>query len=127
MIIVGMILLLVGFTVRLLAIRSLGSAFSLTLDVPAYIKRDGMYKYIRHPSYSGSLLMFIGLTIIDARLAVLYLAAVFYLSRIKQEEQLMKCMFHLDYTNYMKKTWALFPKIAIRRNKDGNNTTRSGS
>lgn len=54
-----------GITVRIWAIRTLGAYF--TVDITTFrchkVHHDGPYWYVRHPSYSGLILMMLGLAI----------------------------------------------------------------
>lgn len=111
MIVVFVSLFMAGFILRLCAIRSLKNCFSLTLTRPENVKTIGLYKYIRHPSYLGSIIMLLSLCIIDVRLSFIYLTFIFYIARIKQEEGMMAYFFPKEYVDYMKNTWALFPKF----------------
>ena len=78
------------------------------------MKIDGLYKYTRHPSYSGLLLICFGLSmgmnslfsafgILPVVIAVLY--------RIKVEEAILIQEFGEVYKDYMENTGKLIPKI----------------
>lgn len=55
------------------------------------------------------MIMFLGLTIIDIRLAFIYLVFVFYLSRVIEEEHIL--MRNKLYKEYMCKTGMFIPKL----------------
>src|SRR5690606_8760078 len=59
----GEAFVLSGIIFRLFIIRSLGKYFTVDVSIKEdhKIKKDGFYKYIRHPSYAFSLLTFLGL------------------------------------------------------------------
>ena len=58
----GLIFIVSGVVIRIIAIRTLGIFFTVNLAIRNDQKliKKGLYKFIRHPSYTGSLLSFIG-------------------------------------------------------------------
>ena len=107
--ILGSILVLAGFAVRIVAIRTLKNCFSLTLTVPDRIVAAGIYRWVRHPSYVGSLMMIGGLALIDARIGLVYVAFLFFLSRALQEEQILS--MRPEYGAYCQRTGMFIPRI----------------
>ena len=79
------------------------------------IKKDGLYRLIRHPSYSGSILSFIGFGISLNNwisLFIISLPVIFaMIHRIKVEEKLLVARFGKEYVDYMRKTFRLIPWI----------------
>ncbi|SMP90363.1 Isoprenylcysteine carboxyl methyltransferase (ICMT) family protein [Epilithonimonas pallida] len=59
----GLIVLFIGILTRFLIIKSLGKYFTVDVTIREghQIKKDGVYSVLRHPSYSASLLTFLGL------------------------------------------------------------------
>jgi protein-S-isoprenylcysteine O-methyltransferase Ste14 len=114
---IGLFLIITGMIIRFAAIYTLGRFFTvdLTIKEDHKIKMDGLYKIIRHPSYSGSLLSFLGfgLSLNDyTSLAVIAIPVTFaFINRIRIEEKLLKDQFGADYSDYMKKTYRLIPWI----------------
>ena len=53
-------LVLAGASLRLLAYSGLGSNFTYGLAEPDQLKTTGLYRYIQHPSYTGSLTLAAG-------------------------------------------------------------------
>ena len=106
----GIGLILIGIFLRFIAIFSLKKFF--TSDVSIHhdhqLKTDGIFKKVRHPSYSGSLLSFLGLGLTLGNwisLGIIFfpvLAAFLY--RIKIEETVLTKNFKEEYLTYMKKT-----------------------
>jgi len=76
---------------------------------------DGIYKTVRHPSYSGAILTFIGFGLsLNSwasliTIGVLVIAAFLY--RIHIEERMLLSQFGEDYHTYMLKTYRLVPWI----------------
>ena len=75
----------------------------------------GPYRLVRHPSYSGVLITFIGLSLAVQSLgALLVLLSVFVVSygyRMRVEEKALLAELGEDYSNYMKRTKRLIPYI----------------
>jgi protein-S-isoprenylcysteine O-methyltransferase Ste14 len=112
---IGLLLIITGMIIRFVAIWSLGRLFTVdaTIRDNHKIKKDGMYSTIRHPSYSGSLLSFVGFGISlnnwISLIIISVLVTIAMLSRIKIEEKLLKDQFGSEYLEYMKKTFRLIP------------------
>ncbi len=75
---------------------------------------SGPYKYIRHPIYSGVLLMLVGTwlflpTLWTCALLALYISI--FLWRTKKEEAIMIKLFGKKYRDYMKHTKAIIPGV----------------
>ncbi|HVV69157.1 MAG TPA: isoprenylcysteine carboxylmethyltransferase family protein [Patescibacteria group bacterium] len=117
LLLVGFLLILCGSMLRFSAIVKLKKFFTMTLNIDdkQYLIQDGLYHYIRHPSYTGVILLFTGFPLVAGSwwLAIIILfltsAAVFY--RVKLEESLLKNLKNDDYEAYMKKTYKLIPFI----------------
>jgi protein-S-isoprenylcysteine O-methyltransferase Ste14 len=77
--------------------------------------RQGIYRVIRHPIYSGFALAFLGhqVTFIFAPGLVIWLLFIgtFLRNRIAVEEEMLVEQFDEDYRGYRKATWKLFPWI----------------
>jgi protein-S-isoprenylcysteine O-methyltransferase Ste14 len=113
----GLFLIVFGMILRFIAIRSLGRLFTVDVTIRAdhKLKKDGVYRIIRHPSYSGSLLSFIGYGIsINNWLSLVIVAilmTIAFLHRIKVEEKLLIDQFGAEYLEYKSKTYCLIPWI----------------
>src|SRR6266550_1794979 len=113
----GIFLMLLGVFVRQWAIAVLGRFFSLTVRVAEdhRVIDKGPYRLVRHPSYTGALITFIGLSLAVQSLgALLVLLGVFVVSygyRMRVEEKTLLSELGEDYANYMKRTKRLIPYI----------------
>ncbi len=113
----GLALVVGGAALRWLAVLTLGSRFTVDLAIAANheLVRRGPYRILRHPSYSGALLSFVGLGVAlgnFACVAVLLLPVGFaFLNRMRVEEEMMCAAFPQDYPAYRRATWALAPFI----------------
>lgn len=109
----GIMLIVVGMSLRLAARRTLRDCWSVQLRVPARMVTCGVYRYVRHPSYLGSLMIMAGLLCVSVALAVAYLGFLFFAARIIEEEKML--MLYPDYADYCRRTGALFPKVRLWR------------
>jgi protein-S-isoprenylcysteine O-methyltransferase Ste14 len=114
---IGLFIIVVGMAIRFIAIFTLGKYFTVDVTIRDghKIKTDGFYKIVRHPSYSGSLLSFVGFGIsLNNWLSlttVLSLVLFSFLYRIKIEEKTLIDQFGNEYLNYKKSTYRLIPWI----------------
>lgn len=113
----GVALIALGILLRLLAIYSLGQFFTVDVTIrPNHrIKTDGLYRYLRHPSYAASLLSFIGMGItFNNWLSLVLLVGsvlVVFINRIRVEETVLIEHFGAEYIAYKKTTSGLIPFI----------------
>ncbi len=79
---------------------------------------QGIYKYIRHPQYSGFILMIIGFLVQWPTIITLVTAPILlfmYAKLAKKEELIMLELFGEEYENYRKKVPAFIPFIKQKR------------
>ena len=106
-----------GVMLRWIAILSLGKAFSANVAIrhEQMIYQSGLYRYLRHPSYSGLLMVFVAIALHErnwlAAAVVLLptIAAVLY--RIHVEEAALNEAFGTQYAAYSEQTKRLIPGI----------------
>jgi protein-S-isoprenylcysteine O-methyltransferase Ste14 len=110
-------LLIVGIALRWTAILALGKAFSSNVAIRdnQTIYRGGLYRFVRHPAYSGSLLSFVALGIQErnwiACLAMILPITAAFLYRIHVEEAALNESFGQQYAVYSQQTKRLIPGI----------------
>jgi protein-S-isoprenylcysteine O-methyltransferase Ste14 len=113
----GLGLIIFGLIIRWIAIITLRQYFTVDIAVQpgqTIIKR-GLYNRIRHPSYSGSLLSFLGLGLsfsnwFSTLIIFIPIFAAFYY-RISIEEKALIKIFGSDYEDYRNNTAMLIPRI----------------
>ncbi len=113
----GIILMLTGLGLRIWANQTLGRFYTSTLRIAERqrIIRQGAYKFLRHPGYSGALLMWAGAGaatanwIVIAIIVLMMVASYHY--RIISEEAMLHAKFGEEYQAYMARTWRLLPFI----------------
>jgi protein-S-isoprenylcysteine O-methyltransferase Ste14 len=114
---VGIFLIFLGVLVRQYAIAILGRFFSLTVRIAEdhRVVDKGPYRLVRHPSYTGILITFVGLGLAVQSLAALLVLILFFgISfgyRIHVEERTLLSGLGQDYASYMKRTKRLIPFI----------------
>lgn len=110
-----MIELIIGICLRIISALTLRENFSLYILFPNKIVDVGIYRFIRHPAYLGSLIMLFG----AARMALGFYGAIvitwvmlnFLVDRIQREEAVMFSKFRDKYIAYCLKTKKLIPFI----------------
>ncbi|AZA78615.1 isoprenylcysteine carboxylmethyltransferase family protein [Chryseobacterium sp. G0186] len=113
----GEAFILIGMIFRFIIIRSLGKYFTVdvTIRQDHKIKKEGFYRYLRHPSYAFSLLTSLGLGLyLNNWLSMVFAFVPPFLAfayRIKIEEQALVEQFGEEYLEYRKKTKKLIPFI----------------
>jgi protein-S-isoprenylcysteine O-methyltransferase Ste14 len=114
---IGIFLIFLGVLVRQVSIAILGRFFSLTVQIAEDHKvvDKGPYRLVRHPSYTGVLITFIGLGLaVQSWGALLLLLVVFSVSfgyRMRVEERTLLSELGQDYASYMKRTRRLIPYL----------------
>lgn len=115
--VLGFVLFTAGLTLRWVAIITLKQAFTVKVTILKghKLKSDGVYRWMRHPSYTGMYIYALGLGITlhsFLSLAIL-LWGVWYTThnRIPVEEAVLEDHFGQEYRDYKAKTWKLFPLI----------------
>jgi protein-S-isoprenylcysteine O-methyltransferase Ste14 len=116
-VVVGSAVGLIGVIVRWWAIRTLGKQFTRNLQVTDdhEFVVEGPYRHVRHPSYTGAILMLagvgFGLANALALAACLVLPAIGYLRRIPREEALLNHELGEPYAEYASHTRRLVPGL----------------
>ena len=113
---VGIAVGALGLAVRIWSMRVLGGDYTRSLRT----RRDqtvvdrGPYRWVRHPGYLGSILVWTGsrlaLNWLVALATALLLLAV-YRYRIRAEEQMLEAHLGDAYATYKTRTWRLVPLL----------------
>ncbi|MCX5801221.1 MAG: isoprenylcysteine carboxylmethyltransferase family protein [Candidatus Eisenbacteria bacterium] len=110
-------LLVSGLAIRWAAILTLGRFF--TVDVAIHsnhaVVQTGLYRFIRHPSYTGLLLAFMGLGVSSANLlsilGLLIPIALAVLNRVAKEEKALLSSLGSEYAAYCARTKRFIPGL----------------
>lgn len=119
---VGMLLIIPSNWLFWRSHKDLDRQFSPILEIQEshQLITHGVYKNIRHPMYSALLLnsccqlLLIGNWVVAP--AYLIGFGCLYLSRVRNEENLMLKQFGSEYSSYINRTHRLFPKLFIKAN-----------
>lgn len=115
--IVGIALIFLGIVIRIIAIKQLGKFFTVDVTIRKnhQLKQSGLYKFVRHPSYTGCLLSFFGFGLSLNNwigFFLLFLPILYsFINRINIEEKVLAEQFGADYQSYSTKTKRLVPFI----------------
>ncbi len=113
----GFLLFLGGLILRWYSIGYLGRYFTVDVSISAEHKLidSGPYRYIRHPTYAGALLAFVGLGFCFGNwLSILFLTVPIiaaFLWRIRIEERALTDALGEDYRGYAGRTKRLIPFV----------------
>ncbi|KAF8456589.1 hypothetical protein BGX38DRAFT_1087212, partial [Terfezia claveryi] len=135
----GILLVLLSGPIRLLCFHQLGPSFTFTLNPPKTgLVKSGLYKYVRHPSYTAAILSMVGYlltfaapggvamrcffgeddgwgrgrVLVVAGSCVMAVAVVeMFRERIKGEEIFLHEMFAAEWTDYVGRTKKLVPWV----------------
>src|SRR5438067_2251817 len=114
---VGLVLIWAGLALRWWAVLELGRFFQLTVVVQEdhRVVESGPYRVVRHPSYSGLLLIFVGVGFtLGNWLSVascLVLPLLGLLVRIRAEETVLNRELGEPYRAYSARTRRLVPRV----------------
>ncbi len=111
----GIALMVAGIALRQWTILVLGRFFSTHVQIISghRLVTNGPYRIVRHPAYSGALLILVGLGLASrtwgGALVIVALSGLVYNYRISVEEKALKAEFGQEYIDYAKKTKRLIP------------------
>ncbi|MBO3459932.1 isoprenylcysteine carboxylmethyltransferase family protein [Aetokthonos hydrillicola Thurmond2011] len=112
----GLALYIIGGSLRVWAILVLGKRFSglVAIQEDHQLMTNGVYTFIRHPSYLGLIVAMIGWTLIFRSVLVFIVIPIWIatlIARIQSEENLLQSEFGQEYTDYQQHTWRLIPFV----------------
>jgi protein-S-isoprenylcysteine O-methyltransferase Ste14 len=112
----GIAVMAVGALVAAVSIFAMGRAWRIGIDPEnrSELAEDGPYRWIRHPIYSGMLVVLVGTVILIPSGAVLVMALLTVLGityQARREEQYLLGVFGQRYTQYLGRTGRFFPRL----------------
>ena len=113
----GVALFLTGLLLRWWAIITLGRFFTVdvTIEPDHELVERGPFRRVRHPSYTGVLLAFVGLALTlgnwAAVLVILVPIGAAFIHRMNVEENALSDALGPQYSDYMRRTKRLVPFI----------------
>lgn len=113
--VVGVLVSILGLTIFVRSKVIIGENYSPCFDslVPQSITTTGFYRYIRHPIYTGNIILMIGLSLISGSSWVFLntLVLTFYYWKAALAEENSLCEQISDYNDYMASTGRFIPRI----------------
>jgi protein-S-isoprenylcysteine O-methyltransferase len=116
-VVAGVVLFVAGLLLRWWAIITLGRFFTVdvTIEKDHQVVERGPFRMVRHPSYTGVLLAFVGLALtLDnwaALLVILLPISAAFIHRMNVEENALSDALGSQYTDYMRRTKRLVPFV----------------
>ncbi|MGA8852839.1 MAG: isoprenylcysteine carboxylmethyltransferase family protein [Christiangramia sp.] len=112
---VGIILTVSGIIILLLGMLQLNKNLSPfpTPKANSEFVKTGLYKFVRHPIYTGILLNFLGYGIYSGsvfRILITLVLYILFIMKARYEEKLLMKRYN-NYASYREKTGRFFPKI----------------
>ena len=115
--ITGLVLMGIGILTRSVAIAQLGRFHTPNVAVLAdhEVMDRGLYRHIRHPSYLGAIIAFLGFGLALSNwlglLVIMLLTLIVYLLRINEEEAALHAGLGQRYADYCRRTKRLIPGV----------------
>jgi len=112
----GLVIEFSGLLLAIWARRHLGRNWSgeITIKVEHELIRSGPYRILRHPIYTGLLMMYAGVLLVTGEWLALIgfvLVGLAYWRKVRLEEANLNTAFGAKYDAYRKQSWALVPGI----------------
>ncbi|HEX4151974.1 MAG TPA: isoprenylcysteine carboxylmethyltransferase family protein [Steroidobacteraceae bacterium] len=113
---IGVAVIVAGLLLCIWARRALGGNWSgaVTVKVGHELVQGGPYRWVRHPIYTGILLMMLGTALAGGEVHGLLAVSIATLAlwlRSRVEERWMSEEFGEQYARYRQRSWALIPYI----------------
>ncbi len=113
----GLAIAIMGIAFREWAVLTLGRFFTVSVMVASNqtVVKNGPYRWLRHPAYTGSILTLVGFPLAlgtwAGALFVLLFSITGYLYRVRVEEKALLESIGEEYHEYMRHTWRFFPGL----------------
>ncbi len=114
---IGLLLFAAGLALRWWSIVTLGRFFTVDVQIARdhELVESGPFRVVRHPSYTGVLLAFVGFALSLANwaslLVILLPISAAFVRRMNVEEQALSSALGDRYLNYIRRTKRLVPGI----------------
>jgi len=105
-----------GLVITVSAQVTIDRNYSWTLEIREghTLVQGGLYRYVRHPIYTGTLIRLISIPVFTSSVPgfILSLLSIpVFVYRIGLEEEMLIGEFGEEYERYRERTWRLFPYI----------------
>lgn len=118
---IGILTFLLSLALRHISIKTLREQFSYNIEILVEHKliRDGIYRYMRHPIYLGTILELVSFPLVGNAYYSFFASIIFYMPllglRLFLEEKALIAKFGEEYLQYKKETPILWPQIRKRK------------
>ncbi len=115
--VLALVLLLGGLALRWAAILTLDRLFTVDVAIQSdhMVVQNGLYRFIRHPSYTGLLLAFLGVGVYFANwlsmLVLMLPITLVVINRVVKEERTLLAALGADYAAYCARTRRFIPGL----------------
>lgn len=112
---VGVVVMALGLLLRIWSARTLGEFYTRTLLVSGrqQLVESGPYRWLRHPGYSGDIILLLGAGAASGNAFVLAIIALMvlpaYRYRIHVEEIMLRQQFGVAFERYAQTRWRVIP------------------
>jgi protein-S-isoprenylcysteine O-methyltransferase Ste14 len=116
-VITGIVLILLGIALRIWATYTLGRFFQFHIQVldGQHIVTGGPYRFVRHPSYAGTILVMAGFGFASGDIwglvAALAIIGTALAIRIRAEERMLTASFGAEYERFAAKRKRVLPAL----------------
>ena len=110
-----MVLIILGGVINLIGLLTLRRAFTIMSEARELICR-GIFRYVRHPLYTGHFVMFFGSLLLRLHIVSILLYVLFCIGQVvraKVEERALGQTFP-EYSKYKDRTGMFFPRKSIQ-------------
>ena len=113
----GAVVMILGIVLRLWSAAVLGASYTRTLRVSAgqRLIRSGPYRFLRHPGYAGSILLWTGAALASGGalgvVTIIPLTLWAYLRRVAAEDRMLVARFGDEYAAYVREVRRLVPFV----------------
>jgi protein-S-isoprenylcysteine O-methyltransferase Ste14 len=113
---IGSVITSIGFILIILAFRAfnLREFLGFQTETQSELVVSGMYRFVRHPLYFGTLIFIAGLYLLfptESMLVVLIISYVYIWIGSRLEEQKLRDLYGESYTAYARKVKSLIPYV----------------
>jgi protein-S-isoprenylcysteine O-methyltransferase Ste14 len=111
------LLIVAGTALRIWSIIHLGKFFTVDVGIQQghHVIQDGLYRFVRHPSYSGAMLALTGIALLTFNwlgfFIIIGCSLTAYCLRLSVEEKVLLRNLGEDYRRYAERTKRLIPGI----------------
>ena len=114
--VLGAVMFIVSLIIRISAHMTIGSNYSWALEIREghTLVKNGLYRYVRHPIYLGTILGAMSIPVFTASLMGFLIGLLtfpLFVYRIIIEEKMLIEEFGDEYLEYIEETWRLVPLL----------------